>query len=347
MCVFTRNSFLTFTHYKNLLCYAVVPKYTSLESGQILKNQEQGDYESELYNNLNKDIINGGYVNAYIDVPDDLDLKTFDIYQCNIPKEVEFIVSDNLKEVAAKEIIVKGKIGSVPSFDFAWAGDGPDYPTRFDYIDCLRYELYKNNKKDGFIGYFVCDNCNIINPYDYIGDGKNVVGIICNVHDGVAKVLGLKEKKLSWCTLPCDKTKIVTKKPQKHKKFACQDLNGYQNCEQIRKSKKFFIGNYPALEFTMNYSTSNYPKGRWYIPSAGDVIAFVRNEMLKINLSLAILKHKGGDCDLLNYDWYWSSTELHENGAWEVEVSSGFLGTNVKSREGGVRPITIINLNKN
>lgn len=334
MCVFTRNSFLTFTHYKNLPCYAVVPKYTSLESGQTLKNQEQGDYETELYNNLNKDIINGGYVNAYIDVPDDLDLNTFDIYQCNIPNGVEFIVSDNLKEVAAKELIVENRITSIPATDSAW-----------DYVDCLRYKFFKNNKNESFIGYFVYDNGDIINPYNYIGCGNDIIGIICNVHDGVAKVLAIKEKKLSWCTLPCDKTRLVTKTPLKQKKVACHDLNGYQNCEQIKKSKKFFIGNYPALEFTMNYSTNNYPKGRWCIPSAGDVIAFARNEMLKINVSLAILKHKGCNCDLLNCDWYWSSTEFHENSVWEVEVTSGFLGTNVKSKEGGVRPITIINFN--
>jgi hypothetical protein len=312
--------------------------------GDILTNNEQGDYETELYNNLNKDVINGGYYCAYIKVPEDLDLTSFNLYQCNIPNNVEFIVSDDLKQVAAKEIIVRGKIASVPSFDFAWAGDGPDYPTRFDYIDCLRYELFKNNKK-GFIGYFVYDNGNIINPYDYIGNGNDIIGIICNVHDGVAKVLGLKEKKLSWCTLPCDKTRLVTKKPQKHKKIACQDLNGYQNCEQVKKSKKFKTENYPALEYTMKYSAGNYSMGRWFIPSAGDVVAFVRNEMLKINVSLAILKHKGGNCDLLDCDWYWSSTELHENSVWEVEVSTGFLGTNVKSKEGGVRPITIINFN--
>ncbi len=345
MCVFTRNSFLTFTHYKNLLCYAVVPKYTTLDSGQVLKNEEQGDYADEQYNNLNKDIINGGYVNAYIDVPDDLDLKTFDIYQCNIPKEVEFIVSDNLKEVAAKEIIVRGKIGSVPTYDLPWAGDGPDYPTRFDFIDCLRYELYKKNKNKSFIGYFLNDKNNFINPYDYIGYGDDIVGIVCNVHDNVAKILSLKEKKLSWCTLPCDKTRIVTKTPQKHKKFAYQDLNGFQNCEQIKKSKKFCDEDYPALMFATNYSSGIFVSGRWFIPSAGDVISFVRNDMLKINVSLAILKHKGVDCDLLNCDWYWSSTELHENGVWEVETTSGFLGTNVKAKEGGVRPITIINFN--
>ena len=331
MNVFTRNVFRTFTHHKNLVCYVAVPNTQTLKAGDRLTNKVQGDYDNELYNNLNKDVINGDYYCAYITVPEDLDLTSYNLYQCNIPDGVEFIVSDDLKQVAAKEIIVEYKITFIPSFDFG-------------FIDCLRYELFKKNK-ESFIAYFVYDNGDIINPYDYIGDGKDIVGIICNVHDGVAKVLGVKEKKLCWCNLPCDKTRLVTKTPQKHKKIACQDLNGYQNCEQIKKSKKFRTENYPALEFTMGYSAGNYPMGRWFIPSAGDVIAFVRNEMLKINVSLAILKHKGGDCNLLDCDWYWSSTEFHENSVWEVEVSTGFLGTNVKAKEGGVRPITIINFN--
>lgn len=334
MKVFTRNALKTFTSHKDLHCYVAVPNTQTLNVGDKLINNEQGDYDAELYNNLNKDVINGGYFCAYITIPKDLDFNLNNIYQCVIPSSTEFIVSDNLKEVAAKQLIVENRITSMPSTDSAW-----------DYVDCLRYELFKNNKDESFIGYFVYDNGNIINPYNYIGSGNDIIGIICNVHDGVAKVLAIKEKKLSWCTLPCDKTRLVTKTPLKHKKAACQDLNGYLNCEQIKKSKKFFIGNFPALEFTMNYSTSNYPKGRWYIPSAGDVIAFARNEMLKINVSFAILKHKGGNCDLLNCDWYWSSTEFHENSVWEVEVTSGFLGTNVKSKEGGVRPITIVNFN--
>ena len=333
MSVFTRHIGHTFSYDRDLECYIMGD--SDMYFGKVLTNDTPGQYEEKMYNNLNKDVVNGDYVNAYLTGVFKTDTLT-SIYKCVIPSGTPFYISDDLKEVAAKKLIVNEIVYSVPKLSDVLANG---------YVDCLRLDLFRGNPEDK-IAYFVLERGGIINPYSYIGNGDDVIAIICNIHDGVAKVMALEERSLQWTTIENIKTKIVSKKPLKHKKIARQDLNGYQNTRDIIKSKKFNYMNYPAIQYCSMYSRGNYQQGRWFLGSAGDIVSMVRDNMLKINAALAILQYKGGKCDLLDYEWYWSSTEFHENSAWVVIANSGFLGMNVKQKIGGVRPMTIINLGR-
>ena len=330
MSVFTRDNWLTFDYDKDLVCFIVSSE--NRQKGETIINKTPGEYDEKMYNNLNKDVINGDYVDAYLSVPHDCETN---LYKCLIPSGTPFYFSDDLKEVSAKKLIVQERVNpcDIPTHKDVLAGG---------YVDCLRLTLFKDNTKSK-IGFYLSDSGSIINPYNYIGNGNDVIAVISNIHDDCAKVIALKEKSLEWSTILPDKTRIVTKTPYKDKKVACKDLNGFQNTKAVTKSKRFSYEKYPAITYCLNYSRGGYKEGRWFLGSAGDIVSMVRNNMLIINAALAVLQYKGCDCDLLNHDWYWSSSEYHENSVWCVIANSGFLGFNVKSKSGGVRPMTIIN----
>ena len=330
MSVFTRNTSKLFYHDKDLDCFIIRDEPVTLNE---LTNDTPGQYDDKLYNNLNKDVINGDYVDAYLSLPVGISCTDKYVYRCTIPAGMPFYISDNLKEVAARKLIVNEQVFSKPNFKDVLA---------CGYVDCLRLDLFKDNVKNE-IAYFVLLGGRVVNPYQYIGNGSDVVGIVCNLHDNVAKVIAVTEKELEWSVLPPDKTRVVTKNPIKEKKLARQDLNGYQNTHAITKSRKFRCENYPAIDYCLNYSKGDLKTGRWFLGSASDIVALARNNMLRINAALAILQYKGCECDLVGCDWYWTSTEYHENSVWAVAVDNGFLGYNVKAKKGGVRPMTIIN----
>lgn len=329
MSVFTRNIGKLFYHDKDLECFIVRDEPVTLKE---LTNDIPGQYDEKLYNNLNKDVVNGDYVDAYLSLPAGIYIEKY-VYRCNIPAGMPFYISDNLKEVAAKKLKVNERITSQPVFSEVLASG---------YVECLRLDLFRDNDKNQ-IAYFVLIGGKVVNPYKYIGTGSDVVGVVCNLHDSVAKVIAINEKNLEWSILPPDKTRINTKAPVKEKKIACKDLNGYRNTQTTIKSRRFRYENYPAFEYCLRYSKGDLKEGRWFLGSACDIISLARDNMLRINTALAILQYKGCECDLLDCDWYWTSTEYHENSVWAVVVNSGFLGFNVKSKKGGVRPMTIIN----
>lgn len=330
MSVFTRDNWRTFDYDKDLVCFIVTNE--NKQNGDIIINEKPGEYDEKIYNNLNKDVINGEYVDAYLLVPFEFDKI---IYKCIIPSGTPFYFSDDLKEISAKKIIIQEPVSlcDIPTHKEVLASG---------YVDCLRLSLFKGSPKNE-IGFFLLNSGNIINPYNYIGNGNDVIAVISNLHDGCATIIALKETSLEWSTLLPDKTRIVTKTPYKDKKVACKDLNGFQNTKSVTKSKRFVYENYPAITYCLNYSCGDYKEGRWFLGSAGDIVSMIRNNMLTINAALSVLQYKGCDCDLLKYDWYWSSSEYHENSVWCVIANSGFLGFNVKSKKGGVRPMTIIN----
>ena len=261
------------------------------------------------------------------------------IYRCTIKAGVQFFVSDNLKEICAREIIIDREVDWLDIEEYADLVKA--------WPQCL-YNYFANKffgEGDSIIGCFCLDNGRIVKPTNYYGKKEDVVGIVCNEHDGVAIVAALNEKPLAWCTLDPDKCRILTKTCSKHKQIAYKDPNGYENCKNVMKSKKYNPEIYPAVTYCLNYSKGGYKEGRWFMGSANDIIPMVRDNMFIINLTLLGLKHWGVDCDLLENSRYWTSTEFHEVSAWMVTAESGFFGYNVKSAKCAVRPITIFNLN--
>ena len=168
MSVFTRNTNKLFYHDKDLDCFIVRDEPLSLTE---LINDTPSDYDDKLYNNLNKDVVNGDFVDAYLSLPVGISCTDKYVYRCTISAGVPFYISDNLKEVAARKLIVNEQVFSKPNFKDVLASG---------YVDCLRLDLFRDNVKNE-IAYFVLLGGRVVNPYQYIGTGSDVVGIVCNL----------------------------------------------------------------------------------------------------------------------------------------------------------------------
>lgn len=331
MSVFTRNGDTPFKADRPIVCYISYIGDEDL-TGETLRGisellPDKGDLP---YNNFHKDLIDKGYVDTYLTPPKGETSGT--LYRCIIPIGTAFFISDDLSEICAKEVEVSNKVDEIPQLmDVISLGLLPFLTNHFF-----------GNEGDNIIGGICLSTGDIINPLKYTCGGANAVGIVCNIHDNTSKILALKEVSLPWCTIAPDKRKCVTKHATTKKRIAYKDLNGYLNCKEISKHKSYRENLYPAISHCLNYSTGRLGAGRWFLGSSADMISAIRENMLKINVSLALLKDKGVDCDLLQNQWYWTSTELHELSSWVVVADNGFFGFNAKSSKCAVRPMTMI-----
>lgn len=338
MSVYVRKSNLMFFAPQDITCFIKGEKNQYI-SGEALVGDASIRYdEFAEYNNMHKDIIDQGFVTAFMYCP-----KTYGdevVYRCTVKAGVQFFVGDNLKEISAREIIIEREADFVDIDEFddlvkAWPQGLYNYFGR----KCF------DEGSNGIIGFLCLDGGQVVNPTTFYGNKSNVVGVVCDEHDGVAIVAALDEVSLAWCTLEPDKCRILTKTCTKHKKLAYTDPNGYENCKNVRKSRKYNPEIYPAITHCIKYSKGSYKEGRWFMGSANDIISMIRENMFIINLTLLALKKWGVECDLLHDGQYWTSTEFHEVSAWMVTAETGFFGYNVKSARCAVRPITIFNLN--
>lgn len=327
MAVFTRNCNLTFKADKPIVCY--VYNDDGLYAGDAIKSDTSPARKDTLYNNFNKDLVTSGYVGAYLSTPADPPTdKT--LYRCMIEPGTDFIVSDNLREICATEVTVTNRADEIPPL------------IEVISLGLLSYLSNTLFAEDGQIGCLCTKYGKAVKPTNYNGYPADIVGIVCNNHDNTNKIIGLKEVHLPWCVIPPDKRKCVTKQHTTKKAIAHKDLNGYLNCRDASKHKSYSIGGYPAISYCLNYSAGNWGAGRWFLGSVRDIVSMIRENMLKINVALAILKEMGVDCDLLQSKWYWTSTEFHELSAWTVVAENGFLGYNAKTAEGAVRAMTMV-----
>ena len=122
---------------------------------------------------------------------------------------------------------------------------------------------------------------------------------------------------------------------------AMEDWAGSANTAAIiAKSTSSAVNNTAAYApgFCNLYSHGGLGAGKWWLPSAGELMMIYAN-MTKINYCLSLIS---GATQILD-NWYWSSTEGNEVGAWALNLNSGYLSySNYKkaSAKGRVRPVS-------
>ncbi|MBQ5808031.1 MAG: TIR domain-containing protein [Tidjanibacter sp.] len=141
---------------------------------------------------------------------------------------------------------------------------------------------------------------------DYYDDGTKQ-GVVFDVWDGGrhGKIVSLDQNKSKWCT----NEQIVVGADSKSKGKANTDkVMARGDAEQ-----------YPAFTWCRNKGVD------WYLPAIDELKLLLLNDSVldAVNITLA---QKGGT-KLSNKklgEWYWSSTERDESGAWFVDMFDGY-----------------------
>lgn len=86
----------------------------------------------------------------------------------------------------------------------------------------------------------------------------------------------------------------------------------------------------------VNASGNGLTAGKWWLPSAGEMMMIYAN-MTKINHCLSLIS---GATQLLE-TWYWTSTEHNASNAWYLDLNNGYLHETAKARARlRVRPVS-------
>lgn len=122
---------------------------------------------------------------------------------------------------------------------------------------------------------------------------------------------------------------------------AMADFEGQSNTEAIVSKSTSVVASY-APGFCRLYSRVNtkgagITAGKWWLPSAGELIVIYSN-LAKINYCLNIIS----DGMPLTENWYWSSTDRNARTAWGLRFEDGLIADwNIKvSSKCRVRPVS-------
>lgn len=77
----------------------------------------------------------------------------------------------------------------------------------------------------------------------------------------------------------------------------------------------------------------------WNLPSLGELMLMAKYK-LEIN---ELVTSMFGSQNIFTTDWYWSSTEWDASSSWNVNFSTGSVGTNYRQDANRVRPLAAIN----
>ena len=125
---------------------------------------------------------------------------------------------------------------------------------------------------------------------------------------------------------------------------AMLDFNGRQHTDAaINASSADHITNTEAYApgYCRLYSRANskgkgLTAGYWWLPSVGELLMMYANKQ-KINYALSLIE----GAQLLDNNWYWSSTESSSRGAWYLSLIDGSLSwCNKVQYQGRVRPVS-------
>jgi hypothetical protein len=144
---------------------------------------------------------------------------------------------------------------------------------------------------------------------DYYDDGTKQ-GVVFDVWDGGrhGKIVSLDQNKSRWCPLEQYNKEIVVGADSKS--------NGKANTDKVMERGD--ANQYPAFTWCRNKGVD------WYLPAIDELKLLLLNDSVldAVNITLA----QKGETKLSNKklgEWYWSSTESDESGAWFVDMFDG------------------------
>ena len=157
---------------------------------------------------------------------------------------------------------------------------------------------------------------------DYYDDGTKK-GVVFDVWDGGrhGKIVSLDQNKSKWCT----NEQIVVGADSKS--------NGKANTDKVMARGD--ANQYPPFVWCRNKGVD------WYLPAIDELKLLLLNDSVfdAVNITLA---QKGGTklCNKKFGEWYWSSTERDESGAWSVYMGNGYTLNNGKNYGDYVRAVS-------
>ena len=104
------------------------------------------------------------------------------------------------------------------------------------------------------------------------------------------------------------------------------DWQGKNNTRVVLEYCKANGKSCPAFEYVNSYKTEGTIAGDWYLPALGELKAMYGNKNV-----LTIALGKVGGTKFWT-DWYWSSSEYSDYGAWKFDFAGGFTANRNKNK---------------
>lgn len=300
-----------------------------LKPNSVNKAKNIGRQYGGEYNGINHYRIDDGFINCM------LRSDYYGIacpYNAVIPAGTEYYVNNGLFRIASREV----KIGSNASEPISgWREN-----IRL-ILPQLSEHYFGNNNGEIKPGYYYTCEGKFINPLNRNTDDI-VAGIVTNVNGNHIVIMSLDEQELIWC--PEDKCEKLMNKPLTDgiHRYNESDENGSENTLGIIRSVLYNI-DFAAVNWCNRYGMTRWNGVKWHLGSSSEVVSAIRDNMLPINISIALYDD---DCPLINsLGWYWTSTEHDERYALYVDATDGTVAPHQKTSKALVRAFSVIERN--
>ena len=281
-----------------------------MKPGTTIAGKAERIYSGK-YNGINHYRVEDGFVNGMLR-EDDYGVAA--PYKATIPQGTEFYVNNGLFRIAARKMVIsKEKVTVMPSLQ----------ETLHPILPLLVEELFGYDDKIR-PGFYYLNNGTYLNPYrltmDYVGD---VCGIVADINGDMVTVMSLDEKDMIWCKLDCP-TRICSDEDV--------DSSGDDIMLKVMRSEHYGDAFLPA-RWCSKYETVGGLRGSWHMGSVREVVAAIRENMLEINLAIALLNdsyetltQKPGRYVMIDsLAHYWTGVDCEDNYAYSVDGCDGSL----------------------
>ena len=330
MCLYTNNQ-KPFVAKRNYIVYKYLRKegnnYVTPFQEKIVRLQDT--IKAELKTNYDNDnghriMVGAGFVHAVL-----REYKNYDIaFKAIIKKGTEFYIGEDISDICAREIFITDEV--VNEFP-------PLYEVMKPIIEDFIDDIFETEEKS--CGSYRLANGTYVSPKaifkQTIKLNDEVIGVVNFIKDNTTNIVGLDERKLSWCEIEYNKMVSVNKNNNINAQF---DYDGKKNTKDVVSHKTYLEENYPAFYWCNNYVTKGTNKGDWYIGGCGEVKHLLYYNEFKINVALLILQTIQNNVNLIKKGFMWSSSEHNIYHAWTLYTSSVNFYCHSKNNQHWVRP---------
>lgn len=299
-----------------------------LKPNSIVKPKNPNRQYVGEYNGINNYRIDDGFINGMLRSNY---YGTAKPYEAVIPAGTEYYVNNGLFRIAARQLQIKSKASEPIT----------NWRDNIKPILGQLSEYYFGGGDEVKPGYYYMGNGRFINPLKRESSDL-VSGIVTNVTDTHITIMSIDEQELIWC--PEYKCEKLMDKPLNDgiHRYNESDDSGEENTLSIIRSDSYNI-DFAAVNWCNKYGMTRWDNIKWYLGSAHEVLSAIRDNMLPINVAIALC---GDDYQLLDsLGRYWTSTEFNNSHALCVDATDGTIAPHEKASEKKVRAFSIIERN--
>ena len=341
MCLYTSNK-KRFVAKRDYIVYKYLTKegttyFTPYQQTKIerLNNTLKAEITTYYsYNESYKFSMADGFIHAVLCKNEDLDYGNCIAFKAIIKKGTAFYIGDGLCDICARELFITDEVVK-------------EFPSLYDVMKPIIEDFIDDifETEETSCGSYRMANGTYVSPKAIFKQTFNlndeIIGVVNCITDNTTNVVGLEERKLSWCNIEYDKIDDVTKNKKTSVYSAEMDYNGKKHTKDVVSHKNYSEENYPAFAWCDNYVTKGTNKGDWYIGGCGEVKELICHHMFKVNVALLILQSIQNNVNLIKDGFMWSSSERGKDTAWILDQCTGVTyGQTYKKFSGQVRPFT-------